>query len=346
MVLPSVPALIDRLLRPLRNLRLSVTDRCNLRCSYCMPEEEYVWLPQPHILTFEEIARVVGIFSQLGVEKVRLTGGEPLLRRDLNTLVAMLALLPRIRELALTTNGVLLARHAAALRTAGLQRITVSLDTLDPRTFLQLSRRDDLHNVLAGIAAARTAGFVSIKLDTVMIAGVNDHELVRLVDFARSNGAEIRFIEYMDVGGATHWRKEMVVSRAQILSVLGHHFGPIRAVPRTDSAPAEQFLLPDGTVFGVIASVTQPFCSTCDRSRLTADGMWFRCLYAEHGTSLRELIRSSTDDAAIAAMISQTWQQRDDRGAELRAAMPDRQPLVAAAQLRSQPHLEMHTRGG
>ncbi|MEI6128486.1 MAG: radical SAM protein, partial [Planctomycetota bacterium] len=198
-----------------------MTDRCNLRCSYCMPEEEYVWLPQPHILTFEEIARVVGIFSQLGVEKVRLTGGEPLLRRDLNTLVAMLALLPRIRELALTTNGVLLARHAAALRTAGLQRITVSLDTLDPRTFLQLSRRDDLHNVLAGIAAARTAGFVSIKLDTVMIAGVNDHELVRLVDFARSNGAEIRFIEYMDVGGATHWRMEMVVARARMLSVLG-----------------------------------------------------------------------------------------------------------------------------
>lgn len=341
-----MPPLLDHHGRPLRNLRLSVTDRCNLRCQYCMPEEEYTWLPKGNVLTFEETVRLVGIFAALGVDKVRVTGGEPLLRHDLPTLVGMLARIRGVQELALTTNGVLLRDHARVLRAAGMQRVTVSLDTLSADTFRLLSRRDDLPRVLDGIAAAREAGFADLKLDTVVIAGVNDHELPTLLDHARSLRAEIRFIEYMDVGGATQWRLDRVVTRARMLEVLQARFGPIRPVPRTDSAPAERFLLGDGTVFGIIASVTQPFCATCDRARLTADGMWFRCLYAVHGTDLRELLRNGSDDAAIAACIASHWQAREDRGAEVRARDPHRRPLLPQASLRANPHAEMHKRGG
>lgn len=227
----------DAFQRPLRNLRLSVTDRCNLRCQYCMPEDEYSWLPQSGVLTFEEVVRTLRIFVSLGVEKVRLTGGEPLLRRDVEKLVAMIAPLPGLRELAMTTNGVLLADKAVALREAGLQRLTVSLDTLDPKTFHMLSRRDDLSRVLQGIDAARRAGFDGLKLDTVVIAGVNDGEIASLLRFAFGIGAELRFIEYMDVGGATHWKKESVVSRAQILATVEREFGPAEPMQR-DSAPA------------------------------------------------------------------------------------------------------------
>jgi cyclic pyranopterin phosphate synthase len=341
-----VPPLPDRLGRPLRSLRLSVTDRCNLRCSYCMPEQDYVWLEHADILTFEELARLVAAFLALGVDKVRLTGGEPLLRRELELLVAMLAPKPGLRELALTTNGVLLRRHAAGLRRAGLHRLTISLDTLDPATFRLLARRDDLGRILDGIAAAREAGFTDLKLDTVVVAGVNDSELPALVDYARGIGAEVRFIEYMDVGGATRWRPDLVVPRARVLELLAARFGPIAPLPRTDSAPAERFALADGTTFGIIASVTQPFCRTCDRSRVTADGQWFRCLYAAAGTDLRRLLRGGLDDAAIAAEIAGIWRQRDDRGAELRALAPERRALATPARLRADPHLEMHTRGG
>ncbi len=339
-----MPLRNDRYGRPLRNLRLSVTDRCNLRCSYCMPEAEYVWLPQSDVLRFEEIERLVRIFAHLGVDKVRLTGGEPLLRRDLEVLVAMIARVPGIRELAMTTNGVLLADKAAELRRAGLQRMTVSLDTLDAATFRLLTRRDNLAAVIAGIDAAR-AHFTDVKLDTVAIAGVNDRELPDLLAFARDRGAEIRFIEYMDVGGATQWRPDAVVSRARILELIAARFGSASPMPR-DSAPAERFRLADGTTFGIIASVTTPFCATCDRARLTADGQWFRCLYATAGTDLRALLRSDADDAAIAAVIAEAWHQRTDRGAEVRARTPDRRPLVGAAELQKAPHLEMHTRGG
>ncbi|MBL8751030.1 MAG: radical SAM protein, partial [Planctomycetes bacterium] len=217
-----MPPRFDRLQRPLRNLRLSVTDRCNLRCEYCMPEEEYVWLPKSDVLTFEEIVRLVDVCVGLGVDKVRLTGGEPLLRSDLSKLVAMLAARPALRDLAMTTNGVLLAEHAPALRAAGLHRLTVSIDTLDPDTFRMLSRRPDHRRVLAGIDAARAAGFTDVKLDTVVIAGVNDGELPALLDYAKGVGAEIRFIEYMDVGGATTWSPDRVVGRARILSILEH----------------------------------------------------------------------------------------------------------------------------
>ncbi|MFN8825839.1 MAG: GTP 3',8-cyclase MoaA [Planctomycetota bacterium] len=341
-----MPPLLDRLGRPLRNLRLSVTDRCNLRCQYCMPEEEYVWLPKADVLRFEETMRLVDVFVGLGVDKVRLTGGEPLLRADLPVLVRMLADRPGIRDLALTSNGVLLREHAAALRAAGLHRLTVSLDTLERETFRLLSRRDDLPRVLDGIAAAAEAGFTELKLDTVVIAGVNDGELPALLDFARGHRAELRFIEYMDVGGATHWRLDRVVARAEMLARLQHAYGPIQALPRTDSAPADRFVLPDGTTFGIISSVTQPFCRTCDRARLTADGMFYTCLYARTGTDLRAPLRDGADDEALRTLLQATWSGRSDRGAEERAAMPDRQPLAPASTLRTDPHLEMHTRGG
>ena len=339
-------AVHDRHNRPLRNLRLSVTDRCNLRCSYCMPEQDYVWLAQKHILHFEEITRLVGAFHHLGVDRLRITGGEPLLRRELDVLVAMLASKYNLQDLAMTTNAVLLDKHAEALRKAGLHRITVSLDTLDRETFRMLARRDDLGRVLDGIAAARAAGFAQLKLDTVVIAGVNDNELPALVEFARDQEAEIRFIEYMDVGGATRWRPESVVTRAQMLEELRQHFGPIEALPRTDSAPAERFRLSCGTTFGIIASVSEPFCATCDRSRLTADGMWFRCLYAREGSDLRRLVRSGIDDAELAAEIAAQWQLRTDRGAEQRLGLRQRSALAGHDSLKNNPHLEMHTRGG
>jgi cyclic pyranopterin phosphate synthase len=337
--------ILDRRGRPLRNLRLSVTDRCNLRCAYCMPEDEYTWLPKSDVLTFEEVARLVDVFCSLGVDAVRLTGGEPLLRTDLPFLVRMLADRPAVRDLSMTTNGVLLGAAAGSLRAAGLHRVTVSLDTLSPETFRLLARRDDLQRVLGGIAGARAAGFDEIKLDTVVIAGVNDGELPDLVDYARSVGAEVRFIEYMDVGGATNWRPDAVVSRDRMLATLTARFGAIRAMPRTDSAPAERYVLPDGTTFGIIASVTRAFCASCDRARLTADGMWFTCLYARTGTDLRALLRAGADDATLRARIAEVWTARTDRGAEARAELADRRALGAAA-LRQDPHLEMHTRGG
>ncbi|GAB4145063.1 MAG: GTP 3',8-cyclase MoaA [Planctomycetota bacterium] len=336
----------DRLGRPLRNLRLSVTDRCNLRCAYCMPENDYSWLPRESVLTYEEMARISSVFVGLGVDRIRLTGGEPLLRRDIERLVAMLSRIEGLRDLAMTTNGVLLADRAEGLKAAGLRRVTVSLDTLDESTFRLLSRRSDHARVLSGIEAARRASFAGLKLDTVAIAGVNDHEIPDLLDFARGIGAEIRFIEYMDVGGATGWRPEAVVSREEILRRIGLAFGTAEPLQRADSAPAERFRLPDGTVFGVISSVTRPFCRDCDRSRVTADGMWFRCLYAQTGFDLRSLVRSGAPDERIAAFVADRWRAREDRGAEERQAAELRTAYAARSDLRRNPHLEMHKRGG
>ena len=337
--------IVDTLKRPLGSLRVSVTDRCNLRCRYCMPEQEYVWLPRQSILTFEEIARLVGIFTSLGVEKVRLTGGEPLLRHDLETLTRMLAGNAKIRDLALTTNGLLLAKQAMALKRAGLGRVTVSLDTLRPERMRELARTDKHADVLTGIAAARAAGF-SLKLNTVVMRGVNDDELVDLIEFARAQDAEVRFIEYMDVGGATGWSAEQVFSQREILEILSTRYGAITAATTDASAPAERFRLPDGTTFGIVASTTAPFCRSCDRSRLTADGTWFLCLYAERGTDLREPLRTGATDAQLAELISSTWQGRADRGAEERLGLAQRAPLYQVDGLRADPHREMHTRGG
>jgi cyclic pyranopterin phosphate synthase len=285
-------AVIDTLGRPLRSLRLSVTDRCNLRCHYCMPEDEYLWLPREDLLTFEEIVQLANLFAEAGVDRIRLTGGEPLLRRNLPDLVAGLAARPWLRDLAITTNGVLLADAATALRDAGLHRVTVSLDTLRRDRFQRLTRLDALPQVLAGIDAARRAGFEGLKLDSVITRGDNDDELVELLEYARSVDAELRFIEYMDVGGATRWRPDAVVSRAEILARLTDRFGTITPLPGRDSAPAERFQLADGLTFGIIASTTQPFCGACDRARLTADGVFLLCLYAQHGTDLRRPLRA------------------------------------------------------
>jgi len=342
-------ALNDALQRPLASLRLSVTDRCNLRCRYCMPEDEYVWLPRTSILTFEEMERLTGVFAGLGVHKVRLTGGEPLLRHDLPTLVAMIAHNPRIRDLAMTTNGLLLAKHAAALRAAGLQRLTVSLDTLRPERMLAFAKSARHADVLEGVAAARDTGFANLKLNTVVIRGFNDDELADLIEFGRRHDAEVRFIEYMDVGGATRWSMDQVVSQREMLEVLARRYGPIEPVHPIggdDRAPAERFRLADGTTFGIIASVTAPFCRTCDRSRITADGTWFLCLYAARGIDLRDPLRRGVSDAELASLIRETWQGRSDRGAEQRLGVADRGALYRIDSLRADPHREMHTRGG
>ena len=332
--------------RPLRNLRVSVTDRCNLRCQYCMPEEEYVWLPREEILTFEEISELVGIFTELGVNKVRLTGGEPLLRRDLPALVRMLAHIPWIKDLALTTNGVLLAEQAQALYEAGLHRLTVSLDTLRPERFKALTRRDSHEKVLNGIRAVRQVGFKGLKIDIVVMRGANEDELVDLLEYGKRVGAEVRFIEYMDVGGATRWSMDKVFSRAEILDVLSQRYGRIEPVGEVSWAPAERFVLPDGTVFGIIASTTTPFCRTCDRSRLTADGMWYLCLYAQHGIDLRTPLRGGASKEEITSVVVSGWTERRDRGAEERKELGFRGVLVQREGLRKDPHLEMHTRGG
>ncbi|HEX9794325.1 MAG TPA: GTP 3',8-cyclase MoaA [Planctomycetota bacterium] len=336
---------LDAYDRPLRSLRVSVTDRCNLRCGYCMPEQEYTWLPRADLLGFEELDRLVGVFAGLGVDRVRLTGGEPLLRRDLPRLVALLAARPQLRDLALTTNALLLADQAAALRAAGLQRLNVSLDTLDRERFRELTRRDELGRALAGIEAAAAAGFRGTKLNTVVMRGINDSELSKLLDFGRAQGLEVRFIEYMDVGGATGWTRERVVSRAEILAAIEAESGPLQALPGQGSAPAARFERADGTRFGIVSSTTAPFCAACDRSRLTADGSWYTCLYAAQGLNLRSPLRAGASDAELAALLSGAWRLRADRGAEERLAAAHRAPLAAAA-LRADPHLEMHTRGG
>ena len=350
---PSAPAseeprpVRDRFGRPLGSLRVSVTDRCNLRCQYCMPEEEYVWLPRKDLLSFEETAFLVERFTALGVTRLRITGGEPLIRRHLPDLIRLLAAIRGLRDIALTTNGLLLAGQAEALREAGLGRITVSLDTLREDRFRALTRRDGLAAVRDGIAAARAAGLLPLKLDTVAIRGVNDDELVDLFEFASDHDAEIRFIEYMDVGGATGWRPDLVLGAAAIREAMARRYGGVEPVPAQDpAAPARRYRIPDGRVFGVIASVSEPFCSTCDRSRVTADGRWFRCLYAAEGLDLRGPLRAGMGAGELEALLAAVWSGRADRGAEERAALADRAPLLAATDLRKDPHLEMHTRGG
>lgn len=341
---------LDAYDRPLRSLRLSVTDRCNLRCQYCMPEPEYVWLPREDILSFEEMATLAGYFADLGVEKIRLTGGEPLLRRDLARLVRLLRQDRRITEVALTTNGVLLAESIHELYEAGLDRVTISLDTLRPERFRQLTGRDEFARVMEGIESVGKAGVPDLKLDTVAIRGFNDDELGALIEFARHYQAEVRFIEYMDVGGANEWRMDKVLSQETILAHLGQRYGGITAIPGRGSAPAQRFRLPDGTIFGIIPSTTQPFCSQCDRSRVTADGMWYLCLYATSGVDLRRPLRMGNRSTEIRNMIRSGWSTRRDRGAEEQKMLERiglrNGGLINIDRLREDPHLEMHARGG
>jgi cyclic pyranopterin phosphate synthase len=311
-----------------------------------MPEDDYQWLPRASILTFEEIARLAGIFAALGAGKVRLTGGEPLLRHDLPRLVEQLARVQGVRDLALTTNGILLAPQAAALRAAGLGRVTVSLDTLRPDRMTEFARSDRHKEVIAGIRTAVAAGFEAVKLNAVVIRGYNDDEVLDLLEFGRREGVEVRFIEYMDVGGATRWTREQVVSQADILAMVARHHGAAEPIAARAAAPAERFRLGDGTTFGIIASTTAPFCRDCDRSRLTADGTWFLCLYATDGVNLRDAMRAGASDEALALLVRDTWAARADRGAEARLSVPERGALYPVESLRADPRREMHTRGG
>lgn len=334
--------------RPLGTLRISVTDRCNLRCRYCMPEEEYTWLPRSSLLSFEEIARLAGAFARLGVDSIRLTGGEPLLRRDLDDLVERLVAIEGIRDVALTTNGLLLAAHAERLKAAGLHRVTVSLDTLQPERMAEFARSTRHADAVAGILAAQAAGFTRIKLNTVVVRGFNDDELVELATFAHRHGIEPRFIEYMDVGGATEWRPELVFDRTAILARLSGAFGPAIPEPRDDDprAPATRYRYANGLVVGIIASTSAPFCRDCDRARLTADGTYFRCLYAQDGFDLRTPLREAVDDARLEAIIRDSWESRRDRGAEARVELAERGVLVQLEGLKADPRKEMHVRGG
>ena len=345
----SISTVSDTLGRPLRALRVSVTDRCNLRCQYCMPEEDYVWLPRETLLTFEEITRLTNTFTSLGIDKVRITGGEPLLRKNLPALIAVLRQNPKIKDIALTTNGILLTEQAQALFDAGLHRVTVSLDTLKEERFKALTKRNTFAQVLEGIDTVRQIGYQDLKLDTVAMRGFNDDELVDLIEFGKKAGGEVRFIEYMDVGGANDWSADKVFSCAEILQKLSGSYGLIEPIIEDSWAPAKRFRLPDGTTFGIIASTTLPFCSTCDRSRLTADGMWYLCLYAKIGLDLRQPLRAGATEEELRTLLLSTWSARTDRGAEERKELESlngRGRFVEIERLRQDPHLEMHARGG
>jgi cyclic pyranopterin phosphate synthase len=317
-----------------------------------MPEEEYLWLPREDVLSFEEISDIADFFGEVGVDRLRITGGEPLLRRDLPSLIERLAAKPWLTDLALTTNGVLLAAQAEALKRAGLHRVTVSLDTLQRDRFKKLTRFDALPDVLAGIESARRIwglgpGALGLKLDTVVTRGENDDELIELLTFAGEAGAELRFIEYMDVGGATAWRPDAVVSRREMLERLTAHYGPIAPLDEPgSSAPADRFRLPNGQTFGIISSTTQPFCRTCDRARLTADGVLLLCLYAQHGTDLRRPLRAGASRETMLNLIRAVWEGRADRGAEERIGVRQRGAYNPLSILKKDAHLEMHTRGG
>jgi cyclic pyranopterin phosphate synthase len=297
--------LIDTYGRKHNNLRISVTDRCNLRCTYCMPEE-VVFMDRSELLTFEEIAHFVQVAAPLGIDKIRLTGGEPLMRRDLDRLVRLVVAVPGIRDVGLTTNGILLAGQAQALYDAGLRRINVSLDTLDPERFRQLARRDGLEQVLSGIAAARRAGFHPVKVNAVILRGVNDLDVAPLARWARDDGLEMRFIEYMPIG-AEPWERGKVYFAHEILEQIEHAVGPLAPAKDYDPrAPAMDFEYADGGGrVGFIASVSRPFCMSCNRVRLTADGKLRNCLFALDEVDVKCFLRGAADDAALAEVIRQ-----------------------------------------
>jgi cyclic pyranopterin phosphate synthase len=317
----------DRLDRPLRDLRISVTDRCNFRCPYCMPAEifgkDYTFLPRDDILSFEEIARFVRVAADHGVSKVRLTGGEPLLRRDIERLVEMIAVIEGIADVALTTNGTALAGRAQALKGAGLNRITVSLDSLDEATFQRMNGvGTPLARVLDSIDAARAAGLSPIKLNTVLQRGVNDAGILDLARFGREHGHVVRFIEFMDVGTTNGWRLDDVVPAAEVVARINNVY-PLEAVaPQYAGEVANRFRYADGGgEIGVISSVTAPFCHGCTRARLTAEGRLFTCLFATAGHDVRALLRQGADDAPIEALVSRVWRDRSDRYSEERSSL-------------------------
>lgn len=323
-VLPANELLLDRMQRPLHDLRISVIDRCNFRCPYCMPEDRYprdhAFLASAERLTPEEIARLAAAFVALGVRKLRLTGGEPLLRRDLPQIVARLAALPGAPDLALTSNGVLLARDAAALAQAGLKRITVSLDALDPTIFATLSgNRGHVEDVLRGIDAAAAAGLAPIKLNCVVQRGVNESEVLPLIERFRGSGHVLRFIEYMDVGTCNRWQMAAVVPSRELLARIAAHWPvePVEAAYRGEVAERYRFADGGGEI-GFISSVSQPFCGDCTRARLSADGQLYTCLFARHGRDLRALLRGGADEGSLREAVAAIWRGRRDRYSEER----------------------------
>ncbi len=334
---PSRFPLQDSRSRPLRDLRISLTDRCNLRCTYCMPravfDEQHVFLPRAALLTFEEIERLTKIFIGLGVEKVRLTGGEPLLRRGLEQLIERLARLTTAAdkplEIALTTNAVLLSKKAQSLKDAGLTRITVSLDGLTDATFRQMSDSDvSVQTVLDGIASAQQVGLVPVKVNMVVKRGVNDHEILPMATHFRHSGVVLRFIEYMDVGSSNGWRMDEVVSAQEILQQI-HHFYPLQSVDvHRHGEVAQRWYYQDGAgEIGVIASVTQAFCNTCTRIRLSTDGKLYTCLFSEQGSDLRTPLRAGSHERELQQHISTIWQHRNDHYSERRHLATPRQKV-------------------
>ena len=316
---------VDLLGRPLRDLRVSVTDRCNLRCRYCMPREvfgaDFPFLERDELLTFEEIERVVRVLVDLGIRKVRLTGGEPLLRRDLPDLVARLRRIRGIEDLALTSNGVLLGRMAEELVAAGLTRVTVSLDALDDATFQAVSDTTiPVATVIDGIVAARAAGLDPVKVNAVLQRGVNDDQIEELAGWARDTGVTLRFIEFMDVGTTNRWQRDRVVPAAEVADRIADRW-PIEPVdPDHPGEVAERYRYTDGAgEVGIIASVTRPFCGTCSRARLSAIGELYTCLFAAEGHDLRDLVRGDADDDALRTAVAGIWTRRSDRASELRA---------------------------
>lgn len=327
--------LTDQLNRPFHDLRISVTDRCNFRCSYCMPAdvfgEAYRFLPRAQLLTFEEIARLARVFAGLGARKIRLTGGEPLVRKELEKLVALLAEVPGIDDIAMTTNGYFLPQKAQALRDAGLRRVTVSLDSLDDQVFRALNGgRADVQQVLAGIEAAERAGFAPLKINAVIKRGVNDRSVVDLARFCHERGYIARFIEYMDVGNLNGWRLDDVVPAREIVEMIDAEL-PLEAVaPNYPGEVARRYRYRDGSgEIGVIASVTQPFCGGCTRLRLSPEGQMFTCLFGAHGVDLRGPLRDGASDETLAAIARDVWRRRDDRYSEVRTSQTaPREPKV------------------
>jgi GTP 3',8-cyclase len=297
--------LIDSFGRVHDNLRISVTDRCNLRCFYCMPEDNVQFMPRADLMTFEEIARVARIAASLGITKLRLTGGEPLVRRELHKLVELLAAIPGIHDIGLTTNGLLLAEEASRLYDAGLRRINVSLDALSPEAFRKFTRRDGFEQVLEGIQAAQQAGFDPVKINAVSVRGMTEDEIVPFGHFARETGCEVRFIEYMPLDAENHWERGKVLFAHEILERLSQEIQPLLPLPDQDSrAPATDYEFADGVGrIGFIASVSQPFCLSCNRIRLTAEGKIRNCLFSLEETDLRGLLRGDGTDAEIAKAI-------------------------------------------
>jgi cyclic pyranopterin phosphate synthase len=331
--------LVDTLGRPLRDLRISVTDRCNFRCNYCMPKEvfdkDYPYLPHSALLSFEEITRLASLFLAHGVRKIRLTGGEPLLRKNIEDLIAQLAQLRTVDgkapDLTLTTNGSLLARKAKALKEAGLNRVTVSLDGLDDAVFRRMNDVDfPVADVLAGIDAAQAAGLSQIKVNMVVKRGTNDHEILPMARHFRGTGTTLRFIEYMDVGATNGWRMDEVLPSAELITRLRAELPLVPLSPSSPGETAERWGYADASgqydralgEVGVISSVTQAFCHDCNRARLSTEGKLYLCLFASQGHDLRSLLRSGASDADIAAAIAPIWQQRSDRYSELRSSLP------------------------